>query len=185
MTASGPEPRSGADLAHHRAIVDGWIGIQTVFSSRAVADWYHDRVDVPVTDVDARRVLFQVATDGPTRVTDVATELGTSISSASRVVQRLVADGLVRRAVSPTDRRATSLEVTDAGRAAFRAFCEADLCRIRKHLAAFSVDELATFADLITRFANEVASWHDELTCHQPTTGPVEELNRGGVPIEV
>jgi len=160
MLVSDDRARGCAD---HRAIAAGWIQIQSVFTSRVVTDWYHEQIAAPVRDVDSRRVLSEVAVSGPVRVTDVANAIGMSLSSASRVVQRLVVDGLVRRMASETDRRAILLEVTDAGRDAFDRLHDTDLALLRRNLEKFPAVDVATFADLIGRFAHEISSWHDEL----------------------
>ena len=54
---------------------------------------------------------------GPSLVTELGTDLDLLPSTASRLSDRLSDAGYITRRVSPTNRRATLLEMTDAGRA--------------------------------------------------------------------
>jgi DNA-binding MarR family transcriptional regulator len=54
---------------------------------------------------------------GPSLVTELGDELGLLPSTASRLSDRLADAGYITRRVAPTNRRATLLELTDAGRA--------------------------------------------------------------------
>lgn len=56
--------------------------------------------------------------DAPLRMSDIATRLVLSPGGATKVIDRLEAMGCVRRLPDPDDRRATLVELTDAGRAA-------------------------------------------------------------------
>lgn len=54
---------------------------------------------------------------GPSLVTELGADLGLLPSTASRLSDRLADAGYITRRVSPTNRRATLLELTDTGRA--------------------------------------------------------------------
>jgi DNA-binding MarR family transcriptional regulator len=54
---------------------------------------------------------------GPSLVTELGDDLGLLSSTASRLSDRLAEAGYITRRVSPANRRATLLELTDAGRA--------------------------------------------------------------------
>jgi DNA-binding MarR family transcriptional regulator len=101
-------PHTGADvvealLAASRALVG--------LAARSLAD-----LDADVT-LPQYRALVVVATRGPQRVVDIATELGVNPSTGTRMCDRLVRKGLARRSRSSTDRRAVQLRLTPAGRA--------------------------------------------------------------------
>jgi len=49
------------------------------------------------------------------RVQDAAESLGITVGAASKLTDRLVADGLVQRMPHPTDRRSSLLQLTTAG----------------------------------------------------------------------
>src|SRR5205823_15025006 len=53
---------------------------------------------------------------GPRRAIDIATEVGVNPSTGSRMCDRLVRKGLVRRARRPEDRRVVRLTLTATGR---------------------------------------------------------------------
>jgi len=62
------------------------------------------------------RPLMVLASRGPQRAVDVAGELGVSPSTGTRVCDRLVRKGLVRRTRRAGDRRAVWLALTRSGR---------------------------------------------------------------------
>ena len=66
---------------------------------------------------------------GARHLSELADHTSQHASSASRLVDRLVADGLVDRNVDPNDRRALHLQLTPAG--------ADELARLRDQLAAF------------------------------------------------
>lgn len=62
------------------------------------------------------RALQSLERMGPSLVTELGADLELLSSTASRLSDRLAEAGLITRRVSPTNRRATLLELTDAGR---------------------------------------------------------------------
>jgi DNA-binding MarR family transcriptional regulator len=83
------------------------------------------------------RVLEILACDGPSRMRDLAGEVGLLPRNLTSVADALEADGLVRRTPHPEDRRATLLEITPEGTAETRR-------RLAPRLAA-----LATVFDVL------------------------------------
>lgn len=63
------------------------------------------------------RALQSLQRLGPCLVTELGEDLGLAPSSASRLSDRLTEAGFITRGVAPRNRRATLLELTDAGRA--------------------------------------------------------------------
>jgi DNA-binding MarR family transcriptional regulator len=63
------------------------------------------------------RALQSLDRLGPSLVTELGADLDLLPSTASRLSDRLAEAGHITRRVSPTNRRATLLELTDAGRA--------------------------------------------------------------------
>lgn len=63
------------------------------------------------------RALQSLDRLGPSMVTELGADLHLLPSTASRLSDRLADAGLISRRISPTNRRATQLELTDAGRA--------------------------------------------------------------------
>nr|WP_296064553.1 MarR family transcriptional regulator [uncultured Actinoplanes sp.] len=62
------------------------------------------------------RTLVVLAVRGPQRGTDIAEELRVNPSTGTRMLDRLIRKGLVRRSRSSNDRREVRLRLTDAGR---------------------------------------------------------------------
>lgn len=85
---------------------------------------------VPLT-VPQHRLLVLVSADGPRRIGTLADDLGVNQSNASRLVDRLAEQGLVQRVTDPTDRRASVVEATAAGRRVMDAVSEHRLRELR------------------------------------------------------
>jgi DNA-binding MarR family transcriptional regulator len=71
-------------------------------------------------------------------------------TSVTNIVDRLQADGLVRRVPHPTDRRATLVEITDSGRAVFEDATKA-VTDVDFGLSGLSPDEEAQLTGLLSR----------------------------------
>lgn len=102
-------------------------------------------------------VLRTIATRA-TRLSEVAQHISHHPSTASRIVDQLVDDGLVHRDVDPDDRRALHLRLTTAG--------DRELARLRAGLADFldrvvddlGPDEAATVAAALEQFVTTAAA---------------------------
>jgi DNA-binding MarR family transcriptional regulator len=79
-----------------------------------VVRYLADRQGLAFTSVLA---LTIVGSEGPTRLTALATAEGISQPSMSQLIQRLERQGLVVRVSDPDDGRAALIDITDAGRA--------------------------------------------------------------------
>jgi DNA-binding MarR family transcriptional regulator len=69
--------------------------------------------NLPLTHFEPMSVIDRL--DG-CRVYEIATELGITTGGASKLIDRIEADGLCRRRANPDDRRSSLLELTPAGR---------------------------------------------------------------------
>ena len=87
------------------------------------------------------RALQALERLGPTMVTELGNDLDMVVSTASRLSDRLAEAGFITRRVSPANRRATLLELTDAGRDVL-----AELISIRTGAMAVVADRM-TAAD--------------------------------------
>jgi DNA-binding MarR family transcriptional regulator len=99
-------------------------------------------------------VLLQLA-EAPgrrLRMAELADRVLLSRSGLTRLIDRLQAEGLVRREPSPDDARGTFTVLTSEGFARLRAAAPVHLAGIRKHwLAHFSDDELRQLGVLLGR----------------------------------
>jgi DNA-binding MarR family transcriptional regulator len=104
-------------------------------------------------------VLLQLA-EAPARrlrMADLADRVLLSRSGLTRLIDRLQAEGLVRREPSPDDARGTFTVLTDDGMKRLRAAAPVHLAGIRRHwLAHFSDAELRELGRLLGRVAPPV-----------------------------
>jgi DNA-binding MarR family transcriptional regulator len=101
-------------------------------------------------------VLLQLA-EAPgrrLRMADLADRVLLSRSGLTRLIDRLQAEGLVRREPSPDDARGTFTVLTTQGMQRLRMAAPVHLAGIRRHwLAHFDDAELRQLADLLARVA--------------------------------
>ena len=103
---------------------------------------------VSVVQLRALTVLRDV---GTTNLGRLAEEMGVALSTASRLVDRLVRAGLVDRRPSPRTRREIELAVSAAGRATLDRYDELRLRGLRACLA--EVDDPASALAVLGQFA--------------------------------
>jgi len=106
---------------------------------------------VPLT-VPQHRLLVLVSADGPRRIGTLADDLGVNQSNASRLVARLVDQGLVRRVTDPADGRASVVEATAAGRRVLDAVSEHRLRELRAVVAAMPAESWAPAVEVLHAF---------------------------------
>jgi DNA-binding MarR family transcriptional regulator len=101
------------------------------------------------------RALTALKLGGTVNLAQLAEEMGVTVSTASRLVDRLVALGWVNRAASERNRREISLSLTTSGRKLLRRFDDRRLARLTACLNRVPADRrdavvaaLADFADL-------------------------------------
>lgn len=110
MTRSSTVPDSATD---NRQLVDALLSTSRVLvaaTARAVS-----ALDVDVT-LPQYRLLVVLASRGPQRTVDLAHEFGVQSSTVTRMCDRLIRKGLVRRRQRPDDRRVAWLGLTEAGK---------------------------------------------------------------------
>jgi DNA-binding MarR family transcriptional regulator len=96
------------------------------------------------------------AASHPLSVGEIADAVGVDQPRASRLVQQAVELGLVRREADPGDARRTRVALTDAGTRLLRGFRGERREAMDAALAAFTDDERAELARLLTKLAD---SW--------------------------
>ena len=109
------------------------------------------RSGLPLAEFD---VLFQlsVAEDDRLRMNELAERVLLSRAGITRLVDRLVDDGLVARAKCPSDLRGSFAVLTDAGRARLDEARPGHMADVRRFfLAAFSRPELEELTALLER----------------------------------
>ena len=119
-----------AKLIEHMGCMQGQM------RPRPSSEW----TDLDLTMPQAK-TLFYLA-DGPRRMSDIAGRLGVEMPSATTMIGRLVAKGLVERQQDPADRRAVVCSLTGAGRDAVEKFWSLRAARTEALAAALTTEEL-------------------------------------------
>jgi DNA-binding MarR family transcriptional regulator len=97
---------------------------------------------------DGRRLLMSEIGDG----------LETSPTVVTRLVDQLVADGLVRRIEHPDDKRKTWAEITDKGTALFEAESPLMMLEVQKLWQGVTEEEKRLLVHLLTKLRLSVKS---------------------------
>ena len=90
------------------------------------------------------KVLMLLGVVGESHMSDVAGQLGVSISTVSGLVDRLVEGGLVQRREDAADRRHVLVSMTPAGSEVIDRFQELGATQLRELLTQLDQDQLAT-----------------------------------------
>jgi DNA-binding MarR family transcriptional regulator len=109
------------------------------------------------------RALVVLASRGPQQVVNISNELGVTSSTGTRMCDRLVRKGLVRRYRTPTDRRAVRLTLTPAG----RTLIQEVTVRRRAALAALIADMPNSWHKPVTAAMRSIAEAVGELPDHE------------------
>lgn len=106
----------------------------------------------------AYSILGRLESEGPARLSAIAHFFGLDVSTMSRQVTTLEADGLVERIPDPDDGRAHLLQLTKPGRAAFAELRRNKRALLSNRLAGWSTDDCETFVNLLSRYNAEMES---------------------------
>jgi DNA-binding MarR family transcriptional regulator len=112
-------------------------------------------------DRAAFMLLFRLMGEGPARLSRLAGDMCVDLSVASRQMAALEAAGLVRRTPDPADRRASVIEVTDAGIEMFHRKRDRSVAFLRALLADWTEADRAAFVRLMGRLNGALAA-HEE-----------------------
>jgi len=104
-------------------------------------------------DHSAYPILFVLGRK-PHRVSDLAEEIHSDVSTVSRQVAGLVRAGYVDRAPDPDDGRAHVLSLSPSGRQIIREARQRRETWLSGLLADWTPDEIATFTTLLGKFAD-------------------------------
>jgi len=98
-------------------------------------------------------LLYMLYAEGdPLRVTGLAELLGVDAPTVTRKVQQLEREGLVARQADASDRRATRIALTSAGRQVLESVLKARRAWFDRLLEGWSERDLVAFASMIDRF---------------------------------
>ena len=100
------------------------------------------------------RALVVLASRGPQRVIDLAGFLDVNASTATRMCDRLVAKGLVRRQRLPSDRRTVRVSLSTSGRELVAAVTRARRREISAIVRRIPADRRHRLVETLSMFAN-------------------------------
>ncbi|MFJ4253514.1 MarR family winged helix-turn-helix transcriptional regulator [Microbacterium sp. NPDC090003] len=120
---------------------------------RAQHEVFHDMLaDFEGTDISQAEydVMLTVtrSPDMTARLRDITANMLISQPSVSRLVDRMVTNGLVTKCADPDDGRGSLITATDAGARAFRAVATVHGRSIAERMSALDDDELRTLREL-------------------------------------
>lgn len=96
-------------------------------------------------------ILARIRQDGPLRQVELTEPALEDAPNVSRLVERLVGDGLVERQPDPTDRRSRILKLSPSGITLADELRERAVTERRRVFAGFSHADLQTFTEALDR----------------------------------
>jgi DNA-binding MarR family transcriptional regulator len=152
-TTSAPHPTPpSAPISRHDARLGAWRAFLRAHARviRQLERELADEHDLALTDYDVL-VQLSAAPDRQMRMSEMADGLLLSRSGVTRLVDRLVAEGLVQRVSCETDRRGQWAQLTDAGYERLRRASPTHLRGIAEHFVdRLSTDDLAALERMLT-----------------------------------
>ncbi|HVX17224.1 MAG TPA: MarR family transcriptional regulator [Acidimicrobiales bacterium] len=148
--AAAPDPLDDGRLTTMGLLVETYAGLMAQMEPEM------ERAALGRSEFD---VLLRLARspDAQLRMTDLAAQVAMSTSGLTRLVDRLVRDGLVERAACPTDRRGSFATLTVEGRKKIEAAIEPHLALIDQWLIEpLEPEELAAFAGALRKLRDRV-----------------------------
>ncbi|MFC1407532.1 MULTISPECIES: MarR family winged helix-turn-helix transcriptional regulator [Streptacidiphilus] len=100
------------------------------------------------------RMLVMLDSGGPTNLSRLAEQLAVNPSTALRMVDRLVAAGMVERDADPADRRVVKLAATSSGRRVVREVTVRRQAEIAKIVALMPLDRRGAMVAALREFAD-------------------------------
>ncbi len=92
---------------------------------------------------------------GPLRISELADACGVDVSTMSRLVDRMLARGLIERETCAEDRRVSFVQASAQGREVQRAMRAWRSEALKQLLADWTADERERFAQLLSRFVRD------------------------------
>jgi DNA-binding MarR family transcriptional regulator len=146
---------NSSDVPGNDEVLDAVLAASRVLVAIAVRSLSAAGDDVTLPQY---RALVVLAYKGPQRIIDLAEELVVNSSTATRMIDRLERRGLVHRLTHPEDRRATQLEITEAGLAAVSSVSarrRSEFSRILRKMPAAGRRQLVDSLEMLRQSAGE------------------------------
>lgn len=107
----------------------------------------------PDVTLPQSRTLIVLASRGPQRVTDIATDLGVAPSTATRMCDRLVRKGLIRRYRNAANRREVRLSLTTNGQNLVRDLAKRRRAELARYVETIPADAYGHVAAALQTFS--------------------------------
>lgn len=124
----------------------------------AFLKWQYAGVLVPGMTYPRMNLIHVLAEDGPQIMSALRDRLGVSARNITVLVDGLEKEGFVRRVPHPTDRRATFIELTDAGRSVHRQVYARHADRAAALFAVLPVSDQQHLGRILARLAANLAA---------------------------
>jgi DNA-binding MarR family transcriptional regulator len=112
-------------------------------------------------DPSSFQLIRRLEGSDPIRASDLAALMSLDLSTVSRQIASLEAHGLVERRQDPLDGRASLLELSARGRSVCARVCAARRELFGEFLRGWPGRDVASLAQLLTRFAHDMAAFAD------------------------
>lgn len=152
-------PADAVDRPDRGAVVEAVLGASRVLVAVAARSLAGVAEEVTLPQY---RALVVLASRGPQGVAALAESLAVTPPTATRMCDRLVRKGLVRRRTSSEDRRQVRLSVTATGRHLVDQITECRRQEIAKLLAGISSEDQLAMVELFTRLAEAAGEVPDQ-----------------------
>jgi DNA-binding MarR family transcriptional regulator len=135
-------------MTRETALEDLYHGLTTMARrARDMSDELH-----PALSLVAYTLLTEIDLTPGTRAADLCAHFGLDKSTLSRQLDQLISAGLLRRDNERPGRRGSVLSLTPAGEQHLAAAAQAVRDRLAGRLTGWDDGDIATFAQLVTRF---------------------------------
>ena len=118
-------------------------GIYQVLKPSVPPEWLSS--DMTVAQL---RVLLALHAEGPSRMSAIASTLGIAVSTATGIIDNLVAKGLVVRGNNPEDRRLVICSLSPLGGEAIKRLWTLGRFQMERLLQGLSVEQLTKAAEV-------------------------------------
>ena len=109
------------------------------------------------------KVLLLLFTDGPARMSVLASALGVSMTTATGIVNRMVQHGLLVRDNDPEDRRAVVCKLSEKGQELMTCLWEVGQTRVRSLLDQMTLPELHTISEAMETILDATGTMEKDL----------------------
>ena len=150
VAANAGRAADADDAGPHQAVVDAVLGASRVLVAVAARSLAGAAEEVTLPQY---RALVVLASKGPQRVNSLAEALDVTSSTATRMCDRLVRKGLVRRRAARTDRREVRITLTAAGQGLVDEVTRRRRAEISQILVKIPESEQAAIIDMFDKLA--------------------------------